>query len=84
MSDVGFPEVTHPETGVVYVDYPEQWKKVDPVTGAVAIRTNQPLFPSGLFAPAAAWCVATSNSGAHLVGPEAVASWTDWAPPAEG
>lgn len=62
-------------------DFPEGSLKYDPETGAVAVRTNQPLEPPSAFIPSAAWCVATTNSGAHLVGAAAVADWLDIAIP---
>ena len=52
--------------------------KRDPITGAVAIRTNQPLSsPAGSFAVTQAWLVATTFSGAHFVSGETVIDWDD-------
>lgn len=48
--------------------------RYDPVTGAVAIRTNQP-DESGPFVMSLAWLVATQTQGAHYVQSSTVADW---------
>lgn len=59
-------------------DYLEGHIKRDPVTGAVAIRTNQPeTNPPGSFAIIQAWLVSTTFSGAHYLPTEAVIEWDD-------
>lgn len=65
--------------------YKEGHVKRDPVTGAVAIRTNQPeVNPPGNFATVQAWLASTTYSGAHYMGTEVVDAWDDlYVPPAE-
>jgi hypothetical protein len=59
-------------------DYLEGHVKRDPVSGAVAIRTNQPeVNPPGSFGIIQAWLSATQYSGAHYLGTEVVDSWDD-------
>lgn len=57
-------------------DYQEGSLKVDPVSGAVAIRTNQPEEPPAFQQPMA-WLIGTTERGAILAGSAAVADWVD-------
>lgn len=54
---------------------PEGTIKRDPVTGACAIRTNQPGTPPQPWLPSLAWLMATTNQGAHPVPADAIADW---------
>lgn len=59
-------------------DYLEGHVKRDPVTGSVAVRTNQPeTSPADSFAIVQAWLVATTYSGAHFASTDVVAGWDD-------
>lgn len=55
--------------------------RYDPVTGSVAIRTNQPEQSANQFSPSLAWLVATTTTGAHYVGSEVVDGWIELATP---
>lgn len=57
------------------VNEPEGTVKRDPVTGACAIRTNQPEEPAQPWLPSQAWLMATRNQGAHTVPSSAVEGW---------
>ena len=56
-------------------EYPEGTIKRDPVTGACAIRTNQPDESPQPWLPSLAWLMATRNQGAHPVPATVVADW---------
>lgn len=59
------------------MDKPFKSLKYDPVTGAVAIRTDQPAESPSPFQPSIAWLIATPNSGAHQAGADVVGGWLD-------
>ena len=58
-------------------DYPQGSIKVDPVSGSVAIRTNQPLESMNPILPSQAWLIATQTAGAHFATAAVVADWVD-------
>lgn len=56
---------------------PQGTVRFDPVTGSVAIRTNQPETTDSPFGTPMAWLVATQTMGARFVGPDVVADWIE-------
>ena len=59
-------------------DYLEGHVKRDPVSGTVAIRTNQPVeAPAGPFAKAMGWLACSTYAGATYIGQEVVEGWDD-------
>lgn len=51
--------------------------KRDPETGAVAVRTNQPVIPLNPLRTSQAWLVATTTSGPRFVPDDIVSVWPD-------
>lgn len=68
-----------PEKGTAnhMTDHAPGHVKRDPASGAVALRTNQPVSSSDPLIPSQAWLVTTIASGPRFSGPGLVADWDD-------